>query len=70
MKTPGQIAHDAYHEVHGDGPFDWEYLTKKDKRAWEAAAKAVQILFIKKMLEGVQEFKQNYYDDSSGYVNP
>ena len=69
-KTPGQTAHDAYHKAHGDGPFLWEHVTDEDKQAWEAAARAVQVDFIKKMLEGVEEFKRNYYNDFSGYFNP
>lgn len=58
MKTPGQIAHDAYHQAHGDGPFNWDHVSETDKRAWEAAARAIQVDFIKKMLEGVQEFQE------------
>jgi len=40
-KTPGQIAHDAYHQAHGDGPFSWEHVREADRQAWEATALAI-----------------------------
>jgi hypothetical protein len=61
MKTPGQIAYDAYMDFSGGVSLtsghplpEWDKQSDRHRAAWEAAAEAVQLSLMKRIVDELE----------------